>query len=1026
MNRERGQVLILVLILLVVGSLMIVPFLQLTNTVLKGRAMYAQFIKEDYAVDAAIEYSLWRLNWEPGFTDDWTVGGNVTFEFTLNDVTANITITMHTTEWLSGEGLERDQQVKLTKEVTPTTALPNVPTTFTYTMTMQRLEPDDALFNPLESIKDATDAGFVYVPNSSELDGVPFDDDDLTILAEPLIIYPQGTFEWSALAIEDSMVRQDAPTQNYGTGLTMDVSSGLPSSNLTARSFLKFDISSIPLGEDIIIQSATLRLWAESYPDITRFYDLHLVTDNWTESGVNWDNQPAVAATASDSSPTPSDVNTPMEWSVLSEVLDWRDGITPNYGWRTSDDAEETGNEVYTVTVNDTLEFDILKGLVPSIIPISGDVYAIAYAGDGDDGFLKTVQIATNGQITDDVTDTLEFDTLKGLTPDIIPIDGDVYAIAYAGDGDDGFLKTVQIATDGQIADNATNILEFDPEKGKTPDIIHISGDIYAIAYAGDGDDGFLKTVKIKSTGSITNLIDTLEFDTLKGLVPSIIPISGDIYAIAYAGDGDDGFLKTVQIAANGQIADTVIDTLEFDPEKGKTPDIIHISGDIYAIAYAGQDDDGFLKTVQIATNGLITDTVIDTLEFDTLKGLAPDIIPISGDVYAIAYAGDGDDGFLKTVAITDDGNILDTVTNTPEFDPEKGKELDIIHISGDVYAIAYAGQDDDGFLKTVDLVQGDNNEHITVFQAKDNCDPPIGTGPILVVNYAILGGTEIQAIEWIFEPDLDFDYGQERTLSFKSRASLPDDTRYWNAARLLPNFSYTGMTANVTVGNPPDTGIPGAGITVTKTADPQMIYPGEPTIVTYVISITNNDIGDFTKLDYIHDYLPPGFTYVEGSATWEWPDHNSTDNPAYQIYSLYYNIGDFEPDIDLEDDGRYKLKWHKQPSANGLFPGDDELLHDRDMPAGVTYTQTFQALADEEVSGSYQNEVFVKLKDWNLYGDRDLGKLDHAYAGQTGTVIVPAFDILSETDLSTLRASAGWIADGSIVVRSWHWEERW
>jgi hypothetical protein len=93
-------------------------------------------------------------------------------------------------------------------------------------------------------------------------------------------------------------------------------------------------------------------------------------------------------------------------------------------------------------------------------------------------------------------------------------------------------------------------------------------------------------------------------------------------------------------------------------------------------------------------------------------------------------------------------------------------------------------------------------------------------------------------------------------------------------------------------------------------------------------------------------------------------------------------------------------------------------------MPAGVTYTQTFQALADENVSGSYQNEVFVKLKDWNSYGDRGLGDLKMVYGGQTGTVIVPAFDIRSETDLSTLRASAGWIQDSSIVVRSWHWEK--
>jgi len=88
---------------------------------------------------------------------------------------------------------------------------------------------------------------------------------------------------------------------------------------------------------------------------------------------------------------------------------------------------------------NTTLEFDTLKGKTPNIIPISGNVYAIAYAGDGDDGFLKTVTIATSGQITDAAISTFEFDTLKGITANIIPISGNVYAIAYTGDADDGF-----------------------------------------------------------------------------------------------------------------------------------------------------------------------------------------------------------------------------------------------------------------------------------------------------------------------------------------------------------------------------------------------------------------------------------------------------------------------------------------------------------------------------------------------------------------------------------------------------------
>jgi len=295
-------------------------------------------------------------------------------------------------------------------------------------------------------------------------------------------------------------------------------------------------------------------------------------------------------------------------------------------------------------------------------------VYVIAYTGDTDDGFLKTVQIPGSGEIGNEEIDSFEFDVVKGKTPDIIPISGDVYAIAYAEDGDDGRLITVTIANDGQITEAIIDSVEFDNAKGKTPNIIHISGNVYAIAYAGDGDDGWLITGTITAAGQITDtLIDSLEFDPVKGKTPNIIPISGNVYAIAYAGDLDDGFLITVTIATDGQITDTVIDTLEFDTSQGKTPNIIPISGDVYAIAYAGNADAGSLKTVTIATDGQITDPVIDTLEFDSAKGKTPNIIPVSGDVYAIAYAGNGDDGFLKTLTIATDGQITDPVIDTLE-----------------------------------------------------------------------------------------------------------------------------------------------------------------------------------------------------------------------------------------------------------------------------------------------------------------------------------------------------------------------
>jgi hypothetical protein len=231
-------------------------------------------------------------------------------------------------------------------------------------------------------------------------------------------------------------------------------------------------------------------------------------------------------------------------------------------------------------------------------------------------------------------------------------------------------------------------------------------------------------------------------------------------------------------------------------------------------------------------------------------------------------------------------------------------------------------------------------------------------------------------------------------------------------------------------VGIPTDNATAGAGITVTKTADPSIVYPEEPTIVTYVISITNDDIGDFAKLDFIEDYLPLGFTYIDGSASAAWPDHNSPDNDRGSGYP--YNIGIFEPEIALQADGRYRLKWHNKDLLDQYPPEkyDDKwdklpneiALHDFTIAAGVTYTQTFQARADLSESGSYQNEVFIKLKDWNIYGDRGVG-VSEFYTGLTGTAIVPAYDLLAETGLSTLRASTQ-ITVSDITVISWHWKK--
>ncbi len=369
--------------------------------------------------------------------------------------------------------------------------------------------------------------------------------------------------------------------------------------------------------------------------------------------------------------------------------------------------------------VLDSFEFDTTMGTTPNISKISGNVYAVAYQGPASDGFIKTIAINDNGSI-DGTIDSWEYDTLNGQAPNIINVVGDIYAMAYSGDATDGWLMTFKINPDGTIVKSAIDTLEFDISRAVNPKIIHVSENVYAIAYEGLGDDAWLVTVTIDSNGTISNaVVDSLEVDAVDGEFPFIAHVSGDIYAISHseASIADRVTLKTVSINSAGQIGATAIDTFVLNDDTSgltKTSSIVHISGDVYAIFYEGEASDGFVKTVTIGTDGQIGATAIDTLEFDISNGTFQSVVYVSKNVYAVSYEGSSSDGWLKTITIDDDGVIGNSVVDSLEFDISQGTQTSLIHVAGDVYAVAYSGIDSstdgrDGWLKTVSMTTNNN-----------------------------------------------------------------------------------------------------------------------------------------------------------------------------------------------------------------------------------------------------------------------------------------------------------------------------
>src|SRR5256885_1671990 len=119
------------------------------------------------------------------------------------------------------------------------------------------------------------------------------------------------------------------------------------------RTFLRFDLSGI----SGTINSAKLRLGisAEGGSALNRNHDVYRVTATWTDTSINWNNQPAVAGSATNSQ-TVTAAPSLMRWTVTSDVAGFVAGTFTNFGWRVSDPglAQSNSDATYGSTQANT------------------------------------------------------------------------------------------------------------------------------------------------------------------------------------------------------------------------------------------------------------------------------------------------------------------------------------------------------------------------------------------------------------------------------------------------------------------------------------------------------------------------------------------------------------------------------------------------------------------------------------------------------------------------------------------------
>ena len=225
-----------------------------------------------------------------------------------------------------------------------------------------------------------------------------------------------------------------------------------------------------------------------------------------------------------------------------------------------------------------------------------------------------------------------------------------------------GKIDTFTISADGTEITEITS-LEHEAVQATYNSLVHVDSDTYALAYTGPDDDGFIQTFTIPTDGSKITAVASLEHDTSDATHNSLVQVDSDTYALAYTGNNGDGFIQTFTISADGTEIREVSNE-EHDTSDATHNSLVQVDSNTYALAYTGVDDDGFIQTFTISADGteITTDSTstgggsqsCNSRGFGVGKSLA---------VYEVSYNFCGDNSSVDILAYSTCGSISAQLT---------------------------------------------------------------------------------------------------------------------------------------------------------------------------------------------------------------------------------------------------------------------------------------------------------------------------------------------------------------------------
>jgi type II secretory pathway pseudopilin PulG len=352
------------------------------------------------------------------------------------------------------------------------------------------------------------------------------------------------------------------------------------------------------------------------------------------------------------------------------------------------------------------LEFDLLSGLEPALVHMSGTKYLCAYRGDNDDGFACILTVnPVDWSVS--AASFLEYDTKSGITPALARIDDTHFLCAYQGDKGDGWSHVLYETTPGELTAGPSE--EFDTADCVYPVLSQIDAGHYLCAYAQESS---------MLVRSVVLIVDTISWAINGGIVtefasdtyakPGLARIDETHYLCTYTGPGAGFYGRAVVLTVNTTDWTVTTETpCDFLTELVREPTLAKIDETHYLCVYRDFNFAGYAIVLTVDTSTwAVSKEPASSLFLETQADGQHALCQIDNTNFLCAYTGQNYKG-QAVVLTVDTGSWSLSQKPASQFDPVKCLSPSLCQIDVAHYLCAHSGSLDAGYAGVLGLAGG-------------------------------------------------------------------------------------------------------------------------------------------------------------------------------------------------------------------------------------------------------------------------------------------------------------------------------